>query len=254
MTGSISLPSLNAVIIWLIVITALSFGVGWVITLIDGEHHGGTSYEKHIPLQISADDIEQSTLLLVMESGTLSLSPGTPGTLISGDIVTTQNRNVPVQTHEIKNKTSVFSMTQQKPGLGNIFGADDQWNIAMDPSIPASLDVRSGAGDISIHPGSLPLTFLNIRSGAGDITVDLSRCKVRHLPITVAAGLGDTTILLPGNATIAADTELGLGNALVSGLEGGEGKYYYGSPSPEDPVFSLSVKAGIGDLIVRRVI
>ncbi|HWQ66882.1 MAG TPA: toast rack family protein [Methanospirillum sp.] len=252
MIGSVSLPSLKTVIMWLFVLTVLFFGIGWGITLIDSDQHTRTSYEKHIPLRVSADGIEQSALSLIIESGTLNLSCGIPGDLISGDIQTSVNRNGPVQAHEIKNGSSIFSLTQEKPGVGNLFVDDDRWNLGIDPTIPVSLDIRSGTGDVRIDSGPLNLTFLGVRSGAGDVFIDLTRCHARHLPVTIEAGLGDTILLLPEHSTIAADTEVGLGDAEVSGLEGSDGKYYYGSQSPDDPVISLSVKSGIGDLSIRR--
>lgn len=249
--AGIRLPSLRQIIIWLVIITVVSFAIGGIITKIDGEHYRTTNGDKITPVNISPNGVENAEVSLEMETGSINLSEGTDEYLLSGDISGKNTQKGPTQTFETRNGTGYLTIKQESTVALDPISKEDTWNLALCRNIPISLSIISGTGSVSYQSGSLNLTNLAIHLGTGDLLVDLSSWKGRHLPVVINAGLGSVTIILPQDASIAASLESGLGSRTISGFEGGEGSYFHTGSDHNVSAISLSIKQGIGDLTMK---
>ena len=121
--------------------------------------------------------------------------------------------------------------------------------------------VRGGVGDRTYAPATADAVRSSYELGVGDVEVDLSRIDVGDLdrPISTAinAGIGDVTIVLPGDADVRVEANHGLGDVSVLQDEGTLDGVYPGNGSGDwvadgDPEIVLTINAGVGDVEVSR--
>ncbi len=251
MNLSSRIPSMKQVTIWLFLISVAAFTAGGAVTYLDGGSYHPSATEMVIPLNISSDNVSDAVINLEVDSGTVIVSSGNDPGLITGTITTGSTHHGPKQSFDLVNETAVVTLTQESSFLYDPLEKEDTWDLSLHPDIPASLSVISGAGNVSVDAGRIPLSSLGIETGAGDISVNLTGWKGRHLGVSVEQGLGSITLLLPENATIHADIENGLGSRVISGLEGSDGHYIRHITGPDIPVISVSVMQGVGDLMIQ---
>ena len=245
------LPSLKQIIIWLVIITFISFFIGGVITFIDGGKYKATGKEITTNADVPSGNITHAMISLEMDTGNINLFSETSGSLLTGVISGKNAKTGPEQTFTSSNGAGYLKIKQETGRFMDPFMREDTWNLSINPDIPISLSVTSGAGNVNINPGKANLTDLAIHLGTGDISVDLSEWKGTHLPALITGGMGSMTIILPSNTSIATNLETGIGSRTILGLEGGDGVYYRTVPDHQAPVISLSVNQGIGDLTMR---
>lgn len=245
------IPSMKQVAIWLFLISAGAFVIGGMITFLDGGSYHPSTGATAIPVNISSENVSNGLITLEMDSGTVNILPGDDSGLITGAVLTSNAPHGPKKSMEIVHETAIVTFSQESSFMYDPFGEEDSWNLLLHPDIPVSLSIHTGAGNVSVDAGSIPLSSLDIETGAGDIQVNLTGWKARHLAVAVEQGLGSISILLPQNATIHADIENGLGSRVISGLEGADGHYVRNRSGPDNPVISLSVMQGVGDLLIQ---
>lgn len=246
-------PSLKQLAIWLLAITLVSWSLGMLIVILDGGSPGTQGAEGSLPLVIPCPDADNAMIAIEMESGTINLSSGETGSLLSG-MITGSRLTPPLHLAEaVVNGTCMITLKQNQPVFIDPLDEDDSWDLSLNPGLPVALSVENGAGDITVNSGTTPLTSLLIDAGAGNILVNLSGWSGVHMPVSVTVGIGDLTILLPEHAKIATSLENGIGTRTISGLDGVNGQYTRSAPGPGAPVLSLSVSQGVGDFTMRVV-
>ena len=248
MTEHFRVPSLKKIIIWLIVISCISFTFGGVITVLDGGRYAGNVGEKEIQLVIPPESAERAMISLEMVSGKMNVSTGRGDALLSGTIRSIYARNGPEKSYSVENGIGMLSLSQESSMFLDPLEKVDDWNLTLQQNIPFDLSLKSGTGEIRLDVGNAKMTSLRIDAGAGDVTVDLTTWKGSHLPVSISSGLGSLSVILPRDTSIAAETSNGFGSRTISGLDGEDGHYYHNDPVPGSPVISLAIKQGLGDL------
>jgi hypothetical protein len=244
-------PPLKQILVWLFIISIISFAIGGAITYLDGGKSTITARERVIPVNIFTQEAQSAQISFEIDSGAVNITAGDTNALVSGKIRSKNAHDGPHQSYTVVNGTGILSLTQESSFFFDPLEKEDTWDLSLHPDIPVALSIESGAGNISVKTGSLPLTSLTIDAGAGDILVDLSRWKGIHLPVAIQEGLGTLILLLPEKATIGADIDNGLGTRTITGLEGGDGHYFHTSSLVQAPVLSVSINQGLGDLTMR---
>lgn len=251
MSDGIRVPSLRQVIIWLVIISCVSFAIGGIITGIDGGKYEGTWSEKITEINVSPGDVKNTEVSLEMETGSIDISANKTDALISGT-VSGKNANAgPYQSYNISDRTGYLTIRQEHSIPLDPLSREDTWNFSMGQDLPTSLSVKSGTGSVRIRPGHANLTGLFVEIGTGDLAIDLSEWRGTHLPALIKGGIGSITIILPPDTSLAANVDAGIGSRTITGLEGGDGTYYHSVPDRQAPVISLSVNQGIGDLTMK---
>ena len=116
-------------------------------------------------------------------------------------------------------------------------------------------------GDKVVHVQDVDHLEDSYNQSAGSFTLDLARIVLAPgttRQITINQGLGDVRVLVPADAAVELDADVGIGRATVLGQRVGNGvgvQARYQSPGYDDSAgrrISLQVHVGVGRLEVRR--
>ncbi|MEZ0449440.1 LiaF domain-containing protein, partial [Cellulomonas sp. ICMP 17802] len=99
--------------------------------------------------------------------------------------------------------------------------------------------------------------------GFGDVTIDLTDVPMtsQTLEVPVSLAAGDLTVIVPSDATVSADVELGAGSVLwdvngeqksQNGVGLGQRSFTTGTLGGGDPQLQLQVQVGAGDVTITE--
>nr|WP_319538233.1 toast rack family protein [uncultured Methanospirillum sp.] len=253
MNTGIRVPPLRQIIIWLLIISVVSFAIGAIIAGLEGNSYRSKYQSTVTPVEIESGTINHAIVALEMDSGSINLSEDQFTSLISGNISGVHAQKGPDISYTSMDEVGHLSMKQESSMWLDPISKEDHWNLALGQKVPTSLSIMMNTGDLRIQPGDANLTDLSIKQSTGDLTLDLSEWKGTHLMGSIDEGIGSMTILLPADASIATHVENGIGSRSILGLEGEKGTYYHTVQDRQSPVISLSVNQGIGDLTMKVV-
>ncbi|HWQ64580.1 MAG TPA: toast rack family protein [Methanospirillum sp.] len=253
MTSGISFPPLRKIIIWLFIISVISFTIGAIITAIEGNSYKSQYQSKVTPVEIESGKIDHAIVTLEMDSGSINLSENYTTNLISGSILGGHAQKGPDISYTSMDKVGHLNLKQESSMCLDPLSKEDQWDLALGQKVPTSLSIIMNTGNLRIQPGNANLTDLSIKQGTGDLILDLSGWSGTHLMGSIEEGIGSMTILLPVDASIATHVENGIGSRSILGLDGEKGTYFHAVQDRQAPVISLSVNQGIGDLTMKVV-
>ncbi|MEX0706036.1 MAG: hypothetical protein WD041_05400, partial [Nitriliruptoraceae bacterium] len=117
------------------------------------------------------------------------------------------------------------------------------------------LDLREGAGDVRVAPGSLEELGETHRLAAGQLVLDLRDIDVdRDTQLSVEVGAGDVEILLPGDVTAEIHVAVGVGqirfdDTVVGGL--GVERDLHVDTGDGSSLLGIDVQLGVGQVTVR---
>ena len=130
-------------------------------------------------------------------------------------------------------------------------GRGREWVLDLNPGLPLSLDVRSGASRADLDLSGLQVESLHVGTGASEVTVVMPEQGVTRAEIE--AGAASVTMRIPQGVAAAIRTESALASVDIDTLRfpgsGGE----YRSPDYETATnrVDLTVKGGVGSFRVR---
>jgi|GEM_PF-4950920 len=253
MKAGIKFPPLRQIIIWLFIISAISFAIGAIIAGIEGNSYKSKYQSTVTPVEIESGEIDHAIVALEIDSGSLNLSDDESMSLMSGNISGVHAQKGPDISFTSTDRVGHLNMKQESSMWLDPISKEDQWNLTLGQKVPTSLSIMMNTGDLRIKPGDANLTDLSIKQSTGDLILDLSGWKGTHLMGSIDEGIGSMTILLPADASIATRVENGIGSRSILGLDGEKGTYYHTVQDSQTPVISLSVNQGIGDLTMKVV-
>jgi hypothetical protein len=122
----------------------------------------------------------------------------------------------------------------------------NDWNLLFNNDVPIDLEIQTGAGACELDLHTLDLTGLLIEVGAGNTTIDLSGDLEHDLNATIHGGVGQLSVMLPGEMGVRVSADTGLGGLTNSGLRR-EGEYYVNEAYGSAPnTLFLDISAGVG--------
>jgi hypothetical protein len=97
-------------------------------------------------------------------------------------------------------------------GFFPTFGFNDQrdWDVSFNPSIPAALDMNTGANKSVIDLHDLSITDFKLKSGASDTVVTLPARG--RLKADFEIGAASLTVIVPEGVAVRADASIGAGD------------------------------------------
>jgi len=121
----------------------------------------------------------------------------------------------------------------------------------------ADIDVEGGAGERHYRPGSMSELRDKYKLGVGQLVVDLRDVDLPagRTGLALDLGIGEAIVLVPEDACVSADVNVGIGHAQVLGRdsEGVDVAYAAGvTPGAGAPELRVDADIGIGALQVRR--
>jgi N-terminal domain of toast_rack, DUF2154 len=131
--------------------------------------------------------------------------------------------------------------------------ARNEWDVLFSDEMPTDLRVQMGAGESSLDLDSLTLTGLDLQMGAGKTTVDLTGDYTSDFDASIQGGVGEATVMLPGEVGVRARAEGGLGNINAKGLRKEGDSYVNEAYGSSDVTLEVDVQGGVGQINLEVV-
>jgi hypothetical protein len=164
---------------------------------------------------------------------------------------------------------------KQTAGVGSRLGKGVrcEWDIRLKDDVPMELAIQLGAGESRLDLGSLNLEdlmitigagevevgltgrprvgSLEVKTGAGDTTIDLTGDWKESLDAKIVGGVGRTTVRLPDNVGVRVHADKGIGKVSASGLMREDDSYVNRAYGDSGITLEISVKSGIGAIVLE---
>ncbi|MGH2592577.1 MAG: LiaF transmembrane domain-containing protein [Anaerolineae bacterium] len=131
------------------------------------------------------------------------------------------------------------------------FGADERWNIGLNPRVTYTLDLSLGVGRSTIDLGELTLSGGRIDVGVGSTEVRLPASG--RFTLSVDGGVGELRIIAPRGVALRAEVDTGVGNFNAGSRLRSVGDDVYeteGFASAENAM-TLIVNVGVGAVKIQ---
>jgi hypothetical protein len=131
-----------------------------------------------------------------------------------------------------------------------------RWDIGLSSAVPMELDVHGGVGRCEFDLSSIKPRGIRIAGGTGEITLALPHYAEPYTA-TINAGVGRSSLSIPGGTTVNLTARIGTGEMNVSigddadvtaRISGGVGATNLILPA--NAAVRIEAKAGIGDISV----
>jgi hypothetical protein len=124
------------------------------------------------------------------------------------------------------------------------------WNIHLTPQVPMSLNIDGGAGESTLNLEKLMLTNLTLNAGVGNMTV-IMPSNAGHTVASFEAGIGNLDLVIPAGVEARIRASSGIGNTNIDGrfVRNG-GTYTSKGYNDAKNVLDVTIDAGVGNLSV----
>ena len=202
------MPWLAGTLIALVLIAAVGIGIVISNDVLSGAESVATLEE---PL----DGVERVDLIIDLGAGTLSVGslPETSASLVEGELRSFGVSNVRTSVTrsgdhaEIELSTGGFTF--------DFFGnGDRRWDVRLSPAPRISIDLNTGASNLTLDLTSLNVSNLSISGGAADIEI-LAPQDAGHVNIEIDVGAANVDVVIPELVGARIDADLGLSGLSV---------------------------------------
>ena len=202
------MPWLAGTLIALVLIAAVGIGIAISNDVLSGAESVATLEE---PL----DGVERVDLIIDLGAGTLSVGslPETSASLVEGELRSFGVSNVRTSVTrsgdhaEIELSTGGFTF--------DFFGnGDRRWDVRLSPAPRISIDLNTGASNLTLDLTSLNVSNLSISGGAADIEI-LAPQDAGHVNIEIDVGAANVDVVIPELVGARIDADLGLSGLSV---------------------------------------
>jgi len=131
------------------------------------------------------------------------------------------------------------------------FGAEERWNIGLNPRVTYTLDLSLGVGQSTIDLGELTLSGGRIDVGVGSAEVQLPASG--RFTLGVDGGVGELRIIAPRDVALRAEVDTGVGNFNAGARLRSIGDNVYeteGFASAENAM-TLIINVGVGAVTIQ---
>ena len=131
------------------------------------------------------------------------------------------------------------------------FGAEERWNIGLNPRVTYTLDLSLGVGQSTIDLGDLTLSGGRIDVGVGSAEVRLPASG--RFTLRVDGGVGELRIIAPRDVALHAEVDTGVGNFNAGSRLRSVGDNVYeteGFASAENAM-TLIINVGVGAVTIQ---
>jgi len=132
-------------------------------------------------------------------------------------------------------------------------GQAHAWDLRVNRSVPAALDILNKAGKTRLALGTLDLSSLRVRNGAGETTVDLAGYRGRGFNAEIRNGIGNLSVRLPRQINLRVRLHRGVGEANVRGFVVNGDTYVLEGGGPGAPEIRCEIRQGVGSLTLEAV-
>jgi len=202
---------------------------------------------------IQPEDAMSVSANLKLGAGELNVTGGADA-LMEGEFSYNVSDWKPKVNYDVSGDKGELSV-EQGSGEGVRLGGDarNEWDLRLNDEVPTNLRVEMGAGESDLDLDSLTLIGLDLQMGAGKTTVDLTGDYDRDFDASIEGGVGEATVLVPGEVGVRVRAEGGLGKINAEGFQR-EGEAYVNDAYGDSEVtLDVDVRGGVGQINLEVV-
>lgn len=200
---------------------------------------------------VGLDGVESAEVSLKMGAGGLTVAGGAEE-LVEADFAYNVADWRPVIDFSVTSGGEGDLLIEQ-PEVKNL-GLDSyryEWDVRLNEEVPTVLTVGLGAGESELDLGSLNLTDLDVRVGFGGVVLDLRGDRQEDLDVRIRGGIGEATVLLPGDVGVEAEAGGGLGELNVTGMTRKGNAYVNEAYGQSGSTITLDIQGGVGGVTLE---
>ena len=202
---------------------------------------------------IQPEDATSVRAHLMMGAGELKVG-GAADALMEGDFSYNVADWKPQIDYEVRGEKGALTVEQGSGDDGRLGGgARNEWDLRFNDDVPTDLVVEMGAGESDLDLDSLALTGLDLEMGAGETTVDLTGDYDRNFDASIEGGVGEATVLVPGEVGVRVRAEGGLGKINAEGFQREGEAYVNDAYGDSDVSLNVDVRGGVGSINLEVV-
>jgi hypothetical protein len=228
------------------------FGAGCNVHVGDGQYGSTGELERHTRIveRSKAAGAEMVRAEVTMGAGELHLSGGAKE-LLEAEFA----YNMPALKPEVRYDGGGFRgrLTVSQSGsptamTGNV---RNRWDLKLAKDVPLDLVVRCGAGENKLDLREVTLRSLEMHIGVGEVRVDLRNQPTKDYEARIDGGIGQAEVIVPTDAGVVAEASGGIGEINVRGMKREGNRWVNEAYGKAKSTIRLSVKGGIGEIIIR---
>lgn len=196
----------------------------------------------------SAQTVE---VYLDVSTGSFTVSGGATGLMDAEFTYNVQEWKPLVDYNEVDGK-GVLTVRQPDLDSKNVPSkAESNWDIHLTESVPLSIYLDSGVGEVRMNLDGVAVERLDIDQGIGSIDVDLGTAISRDADLSVDGGIGEMVLTIPESVGVRLEADLGVGSFTAQGLRKRGGVYVNDSYGTAQFNVEIRVDAGIGSVTIN---
>jgi hypothetical protein len=127
-----------------------------------------------------------------------------------------------------------------------------EWQIHINPSLPADIIARSGGGNVNLDLAGMALTQVYAETGGGSMNLVLPE-NAANLSVTAKTGAGNVVVCLPGGIAARVQAVSGLGKVMLDERFIKIDNSTYQTPDYNSAAnkVEITLKSGAGNVIVQ---
>lgn len=217
-----------------------------------GEQGQSVGEMRNESRSIQPEDARSVRAHLMMGAGELKVG-GAADALMEGDFSYNVADWKPETSYDVSGETGELTVEQGGGGGGRLGDGRNEWDLRFNDEMPTELVVQMGAGESDLDLDSLTLTGLDLQMGAGETTVDLTGDYARDFDASIEGGVGEATVLVPGEVGVRVKAQGGLGKINAEGFQRENEAYVNDAYGDSEVTLEVDVQGGVGTINLEVV-
>jgi len=147
------------------------------------------------------------------------------------------------------------------------------WDIRLNSSTPIDMEVKTGAGNLSldlsdtmvrtltmdagaasasIKGSPKAMTSMDVKTGVGSVNIDLAGNWKNSATVHVNGGVGSIKLVVPGNVGVTVDAKRGIGSISAMGFTRDGNTYRNAAYGSGGVTLSIDLNVGVGSVTITQ--
>jgi hypothetical protein len=147
------------------------------------------------------------------------------------------------------------------------------WDIRLNSSTPIDMEVKTGAGNVSLNLSDMmvrtltvdagassasitgspkAMTSMDVKTGVGSVNIDLTGDWKNSATVHVNGGVGSIKLVVPSNVGVTVDAKRGIGSISTPGFTRDGNTYRNAAYGSSAITLSIDLNVGVGSVTITE--
>jgi hypothetical protein len=148
-----------------------------------------------------------------------------------------------------------------------------EWDIRLNSSTPIDMEVKTGAGNVSLDLSDMmvrtltvdagaasasitgspkAMTSMDVKTGVGSVNIDLTGEWKNSATVHVDGGVGSIKLVVPRNVGVTVDAKRGIGSINTPGFTRDGNTYHNAAYASSAITLSIDLNVGVGSVTITQ--